>query len=486
MNCDTGRNKKFLDVVIYGAGKRAHSRIDLLNCLGVRIRGIVDSDVQKAGMEIGHYTVGLPSALYSIYDDCKICIEIVDEEAKETVRNNLTNLLEAYDEISDIELIIEAFSNSNICNGIVGDYSKNNYRSIIWASEAGLGLGGVEEYVKNVSIAMINAGIEHIRILTNCNKYIVPESITRIRLSAEYDVNKKNGFVDGIYPYFIKIIQNLPCVIITSGIDSIFCAAAIAKNLFPQDVKIISMIHLGTVNICKLQSNVSDYVDEYVAVSKWIDNQMRKNGHTNISVVTCPYICLPQIEREYTEDERLPIRIGYAGRLDGYAKSQKRMDLLILLFKELRRRKIFFIAEIAGDGPARIQMEKEISHNDEIDNIHFLGVLDRSDIPAFWAKQDIAVNVSDCEGHSISQMEAMANGAVPVMTRTSGTEDDIIDGKNGFLVEIGDYLAMADKIEYLFNNRLLLSVMGTLAHEAVYSKSLMSDHLNFWKNLLQV
>ena len=57
---------------------------------------------------------------------------------------------------------------------------------------------------------------------------------------------------------------------------------------------------------------------------------------------------------------------------------------------------------------------------------------------------------------------------------------------NGFIVPLGDYRMMGDKIVYLAKHRERLSEMGRLAHDAVYPKSLMESHLEFWERILFV
>ena len=57
---------------------------------------------------------------------------------------------------------------------------------------------------------------------------------------------------------------------------------------------------------------------------------------------------------------------------------------------------------------------------------------------------------------------------------------------NGFLVDIGDYKLMAKAIERLDINRDLLCSMGQKAHENIESKCQMSDHVLFWKQLLEL
>ena len=113
-----------------------------------------------------------------------------------------------------------------------------------------------------------------------------------------------------------------------------------------------------------------------------------------------------------------------------------------------------------------------------------MGMLKRSEIPAFWKRQDICVNISDYEGRSHSIIEAMGSGAVPVVTATSGVREDITDDVNGYIVPIGNYELMAERIEYLEQHRERLSSMGKLAHDVVYPKSRIETHLAFWEDIL--
>ena len=85
---------------------------------------------------------------------------------------------------------------------------------------------------------------------------------------------------------------------------------------------------------------------------------------------------------------------------------------------------------------------------------------------------------------SISILEAMGNGAVPVVTATSGVREDIREGVNGYIIPLRDYEIMVERIEELSHHRERLPGMGELAHSAVYPKSLMGTHLKFWEEIL--
>ena len=88
-------------------------------------------------------------------------------------------------------------------------------------------------------------------------------------------------------------------------------------------------------------------------------------------------------------------------------------------------------------------------------------------------------------GHSISQSEAMAEGAVPVITDVSGARDDVADGGNGYVVEVGNIEAIACRIQELYYDRNKLEEMGTCAHNTIYERQKDNDQAEFWDQLIK-
>ena len=125
-----------------------------------------------------------------------------------------------------------------------------------------------------------------------------------------------------------------------------------------------------------------------------------------------------------------------------------------------------------------------IKNNGLGDRIRLLGRLEREQISAFWKNQDICLSLSDYEGRSISMMEAMANGAVPVVTDTSGVREDITDGENGYIAAVQDIHRLAERIAFLERHRERLEIMGKKAHDEICPKCQMRDHLRYWEAIL--
>lgn len=66
---------------------------------------------------------------------------------------------------------------------------------------------------------------------------------------------------------------------------------------------------------------------------------------------------------------------------------------------------------------------------------------------------------SDYEGMSNAMIEAICVGLPVATTRVSGTKELIEDGKNGFVVEIGDEKGLSDSLVKLMSDSDLQSEM---------------------------
>jgi glycosyltransferase involved in cell wall biosynthesis len=84
---------------------------------------------------------------------------------------------------------------------------------------------------------------------------------------------------------------------------------------------------------------------------------------------------------------------------------------------------------------------------------------------------DVFVLPSIVEGRALVQQEAMSCGLPIIVTRNAGGEDLVEDGKAGYLIPIRDPQAIAEKLEMLFNNRVLLNEMRQAAQSKAQSLS---------------
>lgn len=84
-------------------------------------------------------------------------------------------------------------------------------------------------------------------------------------------------------------------------------------------------------------------------------------------------------------------------------------------------------------------------------SINYLGTT--SDVRPFIEDATVVMLPSYREGVPMSVMEAEAVGRAIITSDAVGCKEAVVDGYNGFLVSVGDYMAMADKAIWCIENK---------------------------------
>jgi glycosyltransferase involved in cell wall biosynthesis len=126
---------------------------------------------------------------------------------------------------------------------------------------------------------------------------------------------------------------------------------------------------------------------------------------------------------------------------------------------------------IAGEGSQRDYLKELAESLGVAQSIRFVGSIPHDNLPVYLASSDIYVStsLSDC-GISISTLEAMACGLVPVVTDVADNKKWIKDGENGFVVPVKDPKSVADKIIYLLENKEIKTKFAKINRKIVEEK----------------
>lgn len=119
----------------------------------------------------------------------------------------------------------------------------------------------------------------------------------------------------------------------------------------------------------------------------------------------------------------------------------------------------------AGTGPLLENIKDEIKKRNLNENIFMLGY--RKDIPKLITACDIGMLLSYREGLPRNIMELMAYGKPVIGTNIRGIRDLVIDNKTGYLVEVNDYLELANKISRLKHDSSLMQVMSKKSYKNI-------------------
>jgi L-malate glycosyltransferase len=118
----------------------------------------------------------------------------------------------------------------------------------------------------------------------------------------------------------------------------------------------------------------------------------------------------------------------------------KRVQDVVKIFHEVHKElpsKLLFV----GDGPER-QMAEELSRSLGVcDDVRFVGKQEQME--DILAIADLFLLTSDYESFGLAALEAMAAGVPVVSTNAGGLKEIMIQGKTGFMADIGDVKSMS-------------------------------------------
>jgi 1,2-diacylglycerol 3-alpha-glucosyltransferase len=101
--------------------------------------------------------------------------------------------------------------------------------------------------------------------------------------------------------------------------------------------------------------------------------------------------------------------------------------------------------DIVGDGPALASMKIEARQHDVYEKINFPGFVSRDTLPQVYPKYDLFLTASTMETQGLVVLESMACGLPCVGVDSFALPELIQNGRNGFIVEPGHHIDMAQK-----------------------------------------
>lgn len=147
----------------------------------------------------------------------------------------------------------------------------------------------------------------------------------------------------------------------------------------------------------------------------------------------------------------------------GLIRNYKGLDLLLQAFSNLSNEFSLLIAgEVYGDEITYTNLITKSKNK----NIHFVNqFIDEQDVKLYFSVADLCV--LPYKSATQSGIQALANSfCLPVLiSNVGGLAEDIVDEKNGFILNDINPLAIQHKIEEIFNENKMIQVEENLKHE---------------------
>ena len=204
-----------------------------------------------------------------------------------------------------------------------------------------------------------------------------------------------------------------------------------------EPIRVVAWQHSDIEYNVRLFQHYEHFITRFVAVSNHIGEKLRLRIPSRVGdVVQLPYgVEVPPEPpaRLARNDSHQPVRLIYTGRME---QKEKRVRVLILLSDELYARGVAHSLTMLGDGPASDEIDAMIASRNG--RIRRLPPVAPDRVASLLDQHDIFVLSSRYEGLSVSMLEAMARGCVPVVTRVdSGATQVIEEGVNGVITQAG-------------------------------------------------
>lgn len=344
-------------------------------------------------------------------------------------------------------------------------------------------IGGAQENTLSTVIGLKNHG-NQVCLISGSSKG--PEG------SMEYDV-KKNAIDIIIVKELIRDISlwhdtiaffKLGMIFRKNRYDIIHTHSAkagflgrIAAKIFSKKSKVVHTLHGSSFH--KYQSAIIRYLyilaekiasfctDYFISVSsvvleKHIRAGIGKNQKTSVvrSGFNIEEYGKVQSLREKTRKKlninEKNILIGMIGRLS----PMKGQEYLLRVFEKISSEYPHLHLILVGDGILRKVFEKFVESKSLKGRVHFTGLVNPQDIPAYTSAMDIGVHTSLREGLPRAVVQILAAGKPVIAFDIDGAVEVIKNGINGFLIPAEDEVSLEEKIRYFIKYPEVRKKMG--------------------------
>ena len=300
-------------------------------------------------------------------------------------------------------------------------------------------------------------------------------------------------------PYDIALANRIAQVIESEQLDLLHVhyavphaiSAILAKDMAESSIGIITTLHGTDVTILghdpALKNTLTYGInksDRVTAVSHSLRNETIELLHPKTEIRTI-YNFIDEEKYYPREAGTLRAELGIAAdekvliHISNFRKVKRIPDIIesFRLIDKKHKTKLLLV----GEGPEKFDLEEFVETNGLQDDILFLGK--RDDLPELLSISDVMLLLSEKEAFGLVLLEAFACGVPAGANAIGGIPEVVEDGVNGFLVELGDVQAVADRVTQLLSDSDLYQQMKEQAIQTVQKNFNSKDIVNQYEEL---
>lgn len=236
-------------------------------------------------------------------------------------------------------------------------------------------------------------------------------------------------------------------------------------------------------------NNCKKYADVMCPCSKWLANKIQDNKKIENLVQIYNAIDISRFSNVKLNRELLNIPENeFVVTTTARLTNVKAIDVLIKGYSIfIGKNKVKSRLIILGDGKLKqelVNLSKELG----VDNfVHFMGF--KNNPQDYVGISDVFVMSSNYEPFGMPAIESGALGIPTIVSKAGGLAEIVIDKKTGYQFDIGDHVALSEKIEKLYQNPDLRREFGDNAKKYVSEnftpEKIAKHYLKIYSNLLE-
>lgn len=275
--------------------------------------------------------------------------------------------------------------------------------------------------------------------------------------------------LDGVYAYengALKTFQRAKQLGITTNYEVASAYLRSAITIFQEEAE-LNPDWAATIGSLDYSSEYLDHRDEeimladnIIVASKFTANNLAASNIPNKRISIIPFGSPePILKINPNNDSHKALKVLFVGSLTQGKGLSYLFDAIKLLKDKVS---LTVIGRRAAPCAAL---------DNQLQECRYVSSLPHNEILLEMQNHDVFVFPSLCDGFGLVILEAMSQGIPVIASTNSGGPDVITDGKDGFVVPIRSHNAIAEKLELLANDSVLLTEMkhAALAKAKKYS-----------------
>jgi len=211
------------------------------------------------------------------------------------------------------------------------------------------------------------------------------------------------------------------------------------------------------LRFCRFCVTVSDFNRDYIL------DHFPSIPASRVFVQRLGVDCVPLPAEATLSSDEQPFLLLSVGRLNRVKNHQ----FLIQACAALRDEGRDFRCWIAGEGPERFALERQIEALQLQAQVCLLGHIPRNDLPGYYQRAGLVVLTSLSEGIPVVLMEAMARQKLVLAPAITGIPELVEHARTGFLYEPGSMRDFLSALSWILDRRSSLAHVGRAAAASV-------------------